>query len=108
MDADTDWRARHRELARQLAAIGPIASGSVVLRHTRCANPRCRCNADPPAPHGPYWQWTTKKNGKTITRRLTQDQAHAYRQWIENDKRLRAIITEMRDLTSQAQATAKV
>ncbi|MDR2565606.1 MAG: hypothetical protein LBC97_06020 [Bifidobacteriaceae bacterium] len=103
MEADDARAARHRELAAQLASIGPIATGSVVRRYTRCANPNCRCNADPPLPHGPYWQWTTKKNGKTITRRLTEDQARAYQQWIDNDRQLRAIINQMRDLTTQTQ-----
>ncbi|MGH8903826.1 MAG: DUF6788 family protein [Egibacteraceae bacterium] len=43
--------------------------------HTCCGSPGCRCHADPPQPHGPYYQWTAKANGKTVTRRLTEHQA---------------------------------
>src|SRR5450631_2631841 len=50
----------NRELAAQLATIGLIHSGSVTRRYTRCATPGCKCHADPPQPHGPYYQWTTK------------------------------------------------
>lgn len=55
-----DYQRRYRELAGQLAEVGFIATGTVVQRSTRCGTPGCRCHADPPQSHGPYWQWTTK------------------------------------------------
>ncbi|MCL2420097.1 MAG: hypothetical protein FWD04_12470, partial [Conexibacteraceae bacterium] len=55
------------ELA-QLAASGQILPGSICQLHTRCGRPGCACQADPPRPHGPYWQWTRKVAGKTVTR----------------------------------------
>jgi hypothetical protein len=42
-------------------------------RMTRCGHRGCRCHADPPRMHGPYHQWTRKKDGKTATRILTAD-----------------------------------
>ncbi len=52
------YQARYAQLASQLADIGFITAGSVTRRYTRCASPGCRCNAEPPQPHGPYYQWT--------------------------------------------------
>jgi hypothetical protein len=52
--------------------------GTLTNRMTRCGYPRCRCHADPPQLHGPYHQWTRKKNGKTTTRILTDDQLADY------------------------------
>jgi hypothetical protein len=69
-----DYEQQYRDLAAQLATIGLIHSGSVTRRYTRCATPGCKCHADPPQPHGPYYQWTTKNNGKTVTRRLTENE----------------------------------
>jgi hypothetical protein len=40
-----------------------------------------------PQPHGPYWQWSTNINGRTVTRRLTERRAALYREWIANDRR---------------------
>ncbi len=96
------YQARYAQLASELADIGLIAAGSVTRRYTRCASPGCRCNAEPPQPHGPYWQWTAKVNGKTVTRRLTDDEARLYREWIANDRRLRAQITKMRQVADKA------
>jgi hypothetical protein len=76
--SSTGWLAEietaYKNLAARLTQVGYIASGSVQSRLTRCANPNCRCNQDPPRRHGPYWQWTTKKHGKTISRRLTAEE----------------------------------
>lgn len=96
------YQARYVQLASQLADIGFIAAGSVTHRYTRCATPGCRCNAEPSQPHGPYWQWTAKVNGKTVTRRLDENEARLYQDWIANDRRLRALITKMRQVATKA------
>jgi hypothetical protein len=98
------YERRYRELAQQLAGIGLISSGSVTRRYTHCATPGCRCHADPPQPHGPYYQWTTKVNGKTITRRLTTREATLYKEWIANDRKMRRLIAQMRHVAAKAAA----
>ncbi len=86
---------RHRQLARQILELGFVQQGTVVRRHTYCQTPGCRCHADPPRPHGPYWQWTRYASGKTITRRLDERQARLYKEWMANRRRLAEIIAEM-------------
>ncbi|MGH9065192.1 MAG: DUF6788 family protein [Acidimicrobiales bacterium] len=97
-----DQERRYRGLARQVADLGLVHSGSLMHRYTRCTNPNCGCRADPPRLHGPYWQWTTKVAGKTVTRRLTEREASLYQEWIANDRRLRRIIAQMRQLAGEA------
>jgi len=97
-----DYERRYRELAAQLATIGLIHSGSVTRRYTHCATPGCKCHADPPQPHGPYYQWTAKINGKTVTRRLNEREAELYQEWIANDRQLRRLIQRMRQLAAKA------
>jgi hypothetical protein len=65
----------------RLAEVGFTCEGSLAELYTSCGNPNCRC-ADPDQRHGPYWQLTWKEAGKTITRRLSADDAQLYRQWI--------------------------
>jgi hypothetical protein len=98
------YERRHRELAAQIAEVGIVAAGSVTHRFTRCTSPGCRCNADPPRPHGPYWQWTAKVNGKTVTKRLTDKEANLYQEWISNDRRIRALLTQIRKVDAKAAA----
>jgi hypothetical protein len=51
--------------------------------------------AHPPELHGPYYQWTAKENGKTVTRRLNATEAELYQEWIDNDRQLRRILQQM-------------
>ena len=97
-----NYERRYRELAHQLADIGYIASGSVALRYNRCGKPTCRCHADPPTLHGPYYQWTAKVDGKTVNRRLSEREAELYNEWITNDRQARALLSQMRDLAAKA------
>ncbi|MGO8871888.1 MAG: DUF6788 family protein [Acidimicrobiales bacterium] len=97
------YERRYRELARELVGIGYIAAGSVAPRYNQCGKANCRCHGDPPRLHGPYWQWTAKVDGKTVNRRLTEDEATLYNEWIANDRRVRALIAQMREVAAKAQ-----
>jgi hypothetical protein len=96
------YEAKYRTLAGQLADVGFICPGSLVSRKTSCGKAGCRCQADPPQRHGPYFQWSKAVGGKTISRRLDPTQAELYRTWIANRKHLEAIITEMEELSARA------
>jgi hypothetical protein len=102
VDREAEYARRYRQLAAQLAKIGLIYSGSVTRRYTRCGTPGCKCHADPPQVHGPYYQWTAKENGKTVTRRLNNIEAQLYQEWIANDRQLRQIIQQMRQIAAKA------
>jgi hypothetical protein len=87
------------EIAARLAGISFALPGTVADRMTRCGYANCRCHADPPQLHGPYHQWTRKKDGKTATRILTDDQLADYQPWFDNHRRLRALIAELEALS---------
>jgi hypothetical protein len=96
------YRRSYRELAGRLADIGFITSGTVLRRYTRCGTPNCRCHAEPPQPHGPYYQWTAKQDGKTVTRRLSETEAELYQEWIANDRQMSALVDQMREVAAKA------
>jgi len=93
---------RYRALTEQVRDSGFIATGSVIERHTTCTATGCHCHADPPQRHGPYFQYTRKVAGKTLTARLTPEQAQHYREQIANRRRLDEIIAAMDEISTQA------
>jgi hypothetical protein len=99
----TELGERYRRIKREIAEIGFIATGTVIERSTTCGTEGCRCHAEPPSKHGPYFQYTRKIAGKTMTRRLSVEQADRYREWIANRRRLDELIAEM-DKTSRRAA----
>lgn len=96
------YRALAEQLAAELATIGFISPGSVVHRYTSCGKPGCRCQADPPQRHGPYYQWSRAVAGKTVSRRLTQAEADLYQSWIANHRRLEQLIAQMEEISAAA------
>ena len=101
-DSLVPLRERYRQLAEQVREIGFVAVGSLVARRTVCPNPGCHCHAEPPILHGPYFQLTRKVAAKTVTRRLTPQQAALYKEWLANERRLRQIVSEMERLSAKA------
>lgn len=61
--------------------------------------------ADPPRPHGPYFQWTRKVRAKTVGRWLSAEQAEDYRPWVENSRRLRELVARLEALGETALET---
>lgn len=102
-----EHQQRLREIVTELATLGFCLPGSVAERHIRCPKPGCRCHADPPQRHGPYIAWTRKVNQKTLTRNLTPEQARRYGPWLENNRRLRRLASELQALSLQAAADAE-
>jgi hypothetical protein len=87
------------ELASRLAAAGFALPGTLIERRRRCGKRNCRCAADPPVLHGPYYQWTRKRDGKTITLNLTPDQAARYQPWFSTARDIRDLLSGIEDLS---------
>lgn len=96
------YERRYRSLAAELTDIGFIRPGSLVVRETSCGKPGCRCQADPPRRHGPYYQWSCAVAGKTVSRRLDAREAELYRGWIANRRRLERIVARMEEVSAAA------
>ena len=99
MEPSPAQRAARDRIAAELAAAGFAHPGTLTVRAYACGKPGCRCHADPPRLHGPYAEWTRKIAGKTITRRLTPAELAEYRPLFDNARKLRALLTELQDLT---------
>ena len=95
-----------QQLTTQLSKIGFILPGTVYSRYMPFGKAGCRCQANPPQLHGPYWEWSRSLAGRTISRRLSQPQVRLYQEWIANRRRLSAIIAEIEDLSTQAAETS--
>ena len=104
-DLDSSLRRleeRHRELLAEMAQIGLVLRGSIGHRLAICGNPKCRCRADPPKLHGPYYVWTRGVAGKTVTAQLKPEPARYCLEWNQNMRKLDRIVKQMQDLGLQA------
>ena len=92
---------RYSTLKMALADLGPIRRGTILRRLVTCGTSSCRCRADPPRLHGPYYEWTRKVKGKTVTVRVTKEQARLLEEWIGNARQLEKIIADMQSVSDR-------
>ena len=88
-------RTRYARLTARLAKLGPVLQGTITERTIQ--------RDDPGRPgkqknYGPYYQWTFKRDGKTVTVNLTYAQAKIYQKAIDNLRKMDEVLTEMREL----------
>jgi len=101
-------RAQYEQLRNELAQIDYMLHGSVTQRRIPCGKPSCACTTDPDARHGPYFQWSQKKQGKTVSVYLSPAQARLCRQWIANHRHLDRITRKMRALSLRVARLLKI
>jgi hypothetical protein len=96
------YQAQYNGLVKTLIDIGFIWPGTLQSRMLTCGRSWCACHEDPKKRHGPYWYWTSKKEGKTISRKLTPEEAEIIKPWIENRRRIEVTLREMSRVSEQA------
>lgn len=96
-----EYQKKYNLLKKQIEGIGFICTGSVLSVFNTCGNSNCRCHKDKNARHGPYNIWTRKVKAKTVTKVLSNEQAHLCRECIQNIRRLENILEEMKKLSVQ-------
>lgn len=95
-------RAQYAQLKAQLRGVGFICEGSLAERWMPCGKLNCACAKDRSSWHGPYFQLSWKDKGKTVSRRLSPEQAPLYRQWVANRQRLQSIVYKMQRVSHKA------
>lgn len=90
--------SRYEAIRREILALGWVRPGSLIRRFMPCGRTGCRCMASPPKLHGPYYQWSHKVRGKTVTRRLDADQAARCKEWIAQHRQLRTLVRKLEAL----------
>ena len=101
VSATPNAERRQRQIAEEIAALGPCLPGNLVERTTRCGSTRCRCHTNPTQLHGPYPTWIRKAGAKTLTRTLSPAQLERYRPLFDNARRLRELTSELETLTAE-------
>lgn len=84
-----------REIARikgELAALGDLRPGSLSKQYNVCGKPGCRCKNSPPEKHGPYYQVSYTRQGRSGTTFIRRPQVATVRQQIRNYTRLRQLV----------------
>lgn len=97
-----DLKKQVEDLSLEMRNVNFALRGTIWKHYMKCGNARCKCHADPPALHGPYYDWSRKVKGKTVNIRLSKGEAEVLEGWIENMKRLEKALREIEALSIRA------
>jgi len=86
-------------LRRRIAGFDYVCFGNLRRRYTVCGTNNCRCKAQPPKPHGPYFYWSRLLAGKVVQRVLSPEQAEVAARGIKNYRSIRDMLRKWEEET---------
>jgi hypothetical protein len=92
---------RIEAIQQKLASLGELHPGSLSEQYNVCGKVSCRCKADPPQRHGPYYQLGWTRKGKSTTRFVRQAEVAAVRRQLKNYAKLHSLVEAWVDLSMQ-------
>jgi hypothetical protein len=93
-DRDRALRRRIEQIKGQVAALGPLRPGTLTQQYNVCGTPGCRCKADPPEKHGPYYQLSYTWRGHSRSESVLAREVERVREQLRNYQRLRALLDD--------------
>ena len=102
------YAQEYEQLKAELRRLGYVLQGSVTERWMKCGNGTCRCQSDPTARHGPYYQWSWKSSGRTSSVYLDEEQAALCEEWVASNRDLERILKKMRALSLRVARLHKI
>ena len=89
------------KLKRELAGLGQLRPGSLSRQYTVCGHPGCRCTATPPQKHGPYYQLSFTRKGRSSSKFVRKEDLPAIRKQLKNYERMKSLVEKWIDLATE-------
>jgi hypothetical protein len=85
----------------QLAALGDLRPGSLSTQYNVCGTPGCRCKASPPEKHGPYYQVSFTRKGKSSSKFVRTEDLATIRRELKNYEVMKTLVDRWIDLATE-------
>ena len=95
---------RIRNIKNQISELGDLRPGALSKQYNICGNSKCRCKADPPIKHGPYYQISFTRHGKSSSLFVREEDLDEVQQQLENYRQLRQLVDEWITLSAELSA----
>ena len=103
MDAKREAQIERQieKVKRNLAALGDLRPGSLSTQYNVCGSPGCQCKARPPKKHGPYYQVSYTRKGKSSTKFVRKEDLPAIRRQLNNYQSMKLLVDRWIELATQ-------
>ena len=82
------------KIKHALSELTDLRPGSLSRQYNVCGNPTCRCKADPPRRHGPYYQVSFTWKGRSRSQFVRAEDVPRVRKQTKNYRRLRLLMEQ--------------
>jgi len=90
-----------KRIKRQIVQLGDLRPGTLSRQYNVCGTPGCRCKASPPQKHGPYYQLSLTRKGKSKTRFIRRTEVGTIRKQLRTYTKLRELVDRWIDLATE-------
>jgi len=88
-------------LKAKIVDLGDLRPGSLSQQYNVCGTPNCRCKASPPQKHGPRYELSYTRKGRSGTRLVKRYELAQIKQALTNYARLRELVGHWIDLSTE-------
>lgn len=88
-------------IKKKIGRIGCLRYGSLSEQYNVCGSSGCKCKASPPQKHGPYYQLSFTRNGRSTTKSVNRKDAKIVKKHVNNYTRLKKLIENWVELGTE-------
>lgn len=100
-DRESTLERQIEKTKQALVALGDMRPGSLSTQYNVCGKPGCRCKADPPEKHGPYYQVSFTRKGKSSSKFVKKEDLPEVRKQIKNYERMKLLTDTWIELATE-------
>ena len=103
METKREAELKHQieKVKQDLASLGDLRPGSLSTQYNVCGSPGCRCKATPPEKHGPYYQVSFSRKGKSSSKFVKKEDLPTIRKQLKNYERMKELTDRWIDLATE-------
>ena len=89
------------EIKAELLDLGDLRPGSLSKQFNICGKPKCKCKADPPQKHGPYYQISFTRKGKSSSASVRKPNVQTVKKQLANYATMKDLVDQWVDLSTE-------
>ena len=93
--------AQIEKIKEEIVSIGDLRPGSLSKQYNVCGKAKCGCKEDPPRKHGPYYQLSFTRKGRSGTKFVKKHQVTTVKRQLKNYARLRTLVDRWIELSTE-------
>ena len=98
---ETQIQRQIESVKRKLAALRDLRPGTLSTQYNVCGSPGCQCKAQPPKKHGPYYQVSFTRKGKSSSKFIRKEDLASIKRQIRNYQQMKELVDRWVDLATE-------